>query len=184
MNEHLRQLMHLFFGLLIAAFIWVVPQDFATAVMATVLLITAVLSELLVKGHKIPLISWIVGGLERDVILPAKGTLIFFLGTLFCLVIFPKEIVVPAFVVLSILDSVSTSVGVAAGRHKIYGKKSLEGTLAGMMAAFVALLVFLPVPVALGTAVLAGLVELFSPVDDNITIPVSVCLILSAVALL
>lgn len=184
MNEHLRQLMHLLFGLLIAAFIWAVPQDLATAVMATVLLITAVLSELLVKGHHIPLISWIVGGLERDVILPAKGTLIFFLATLFCLVIFPKAIVVPAFVVLSVLDSVSTSVGIAAGRHKIYGKKSLEGTLAGIIAAAVALLIFFPLPTALGTAIVAGLVELFSPVDDNITIPVSVCLVLSAVGLL
>lgn len=184
MNEHIRQLVHLLFGLLIAAFIWAVPQDITTPVMATVLLITTVISELLIKGHHIPFISWVVDGIERDVVLPAKGTLIFLMATLFCLVLFPKEIVVPALVALSVLDSFSTSVGIAIGRHKIYGKKSLEGTLAGMIAAFVALLIFLPFPIALCTAVVAGLVELFSPVDDNITVPIAVCLVLYALPLL
>jgi dolichol kinase len=37
----------------------------------------------------------------------------------------------------------------------------------------------MPVPGALIVAVIAGIIELFSPVDDNLVIPISICILLT-----
>ena len=42
-----------------------------------------------------------------------------------------------------------------------------------------ALLSFLSLSGALAASVVAGIIELFSPVDDNLVIPVGVCLLLT-----
>jgi dolichol kinase len=85
---------------------------------------------------------------------------------------------VPALVSLAVLDSVTTLVGVRFGRHRIYNGKSWEGTLSGIAVTVLALLPFLSLPGALAASVIAGIIELFSPVDDNLVIPVGVCLLL------
>ena len=79
----------------------------------------------------------------------------------------------------------ATLVGIHVGHHKIWKSKSLEGTLAGMGTTVVALLVLTPlsVPLAFAAAITAGVVELLSPVDDNLTIPLSVCIILTLLLL-
>jgi phytol kinase len=102
-------------------------------------------------------------------------------SALACTIIFPANVVVPALVVLSVLDSVTTLAGLRYGRHRIFNGKSWEGTLAGIAAAIPALLLFLTVPGSVAAAVTAGLIELFSPVDDNLLIPVGVCILLTLV---
>jgi dolichol kinase len=62
--------------------------------------------------------------------------------------------------------------------------KSLEGTVAGMGATFLVLLLIVPVPGALIIAVITGIIEMFSPVDDIPVIPVSICILLTAVPVL
>jgi dolichol kinase len=94
-------------------------------------------------------------------------------------VIFEKEVVVPAIVALSLLDGVATIVGYHYGKHPIVNGKTAEGTGSGIFLTFLALLPLLPPVQAAVSAVVAGLVELFSPVDDNLTIPVFVCIALT-----
>jgi dolichol kinase len=51
-------------------------------------------------------------------------------------------------------------------------------SLSGIAVTVLALLPFLSLPGALVASVVAGIIELFSPVDDNLVIPVGVCLLL------
>jgi dolichol kinase len=82
---------------------------------------------------------------------------------------------------LAVLDGVATIAGIRFGRTRISNGKSVEGTVAGIIVTFLVLLLFISIPGALIVAVIAGIIEMFSPVDDNLVIPVSICLLLTAI---
>ena len=159
MNESLRQVVHLLFGLGIAAFILLFDRDLSLSVLMLALFVGFILSDAVSRGYTIPVVSAVIANLERRDAAPGRGALFFALGALFCLVFFPKEIAFIGLVVLSLLDSVTTLAGVRFGRTRIYNHKSLEGTLAGVAVTAVA--------------------ELVIPVDDNLVIPVVACLALT-----
>lgn len=179
MNESLRQVVHLVFGLGIAGFILAFDRDIAISVLALVLFVGFILSDAISRGYTIPVISTIIGGLERRDAAPGKGALFFALGALFSLVFFEKEVAFVGLVVLSLLDSITTIAGVRFGKTRIYNHKSLEGTLAGIAVTTAALALIVPLPAALATAAVTGIAELLSPVDDNLVIPVVACLVLT-----
>lgn len=181
MRETVRQLIHLCFGLGIAALVFFVDHVVVLAVMAAGLMIGIVLVDLILRGHRIPVISPLVRYGDRCDPLPGKGAFFFAVSALACIVLFPAALVVPALVALSVLDSVTTLVGIRFGRHRIYNGKSWEGTLSGIAVTVLALVPFLSLPGALAASVVAGIIELFSPVDDNLVIPVGVCLLLTLV---
>ena len=179
MNESLRQIIHLVFGLAIAVFVLAFDRELVVAALMLALFVGFILSDALSRGYAIPLISEIIANLERRDAAPGKGALFFALGALFCLVFFDQEIVFLGLVVLSLLDSITTLIGVRFGRTRIYNHKTLEGTAAGIAVTAAALCLFAPPAIALVTAAAAGLTELASPVDDNLVIPVAVCLVLT-----
>ncbi len=179
MNESSRQLVHLAFGLLIAIFVFLFDSTITISVLMIALFAGFILSDAVQRGYTIPGISQILERLERREAVPGKGALFFALGALFCLVFFPTEVVFPALVVLALLDSVTTIVGVRYGKHRIYNKKSLEGTAAGIAATFVVLLLLVSPGAALAVAVVSGLVEFATPVDDNLVVPVAACIVLT-----
>jgi dolichol kinase len=140
--------------------------------------LTFVVADAALKGLYIPLFSEIVHFLERDVLIPGYGTLLFLLSSLFVLILFGSMIAGVAVLVLAVLDSFSTIVGVYAGKHKLYGNKSIEGVLGGIIPTFLVLLLLIS-PLQAGViAIIAGIVELVSPIDDNLTIPVAVALMM------
>ncbi len=179
MNEPLRQVVHLLFGLGIAGFILAFDRDFTLSVLVLTLFTGFILSDAVSRGYTIPVISTIIINLERRDAAPGRGALFFALGALFCLVFFEREIVFAGLVVLSLLDSVTTLAGTRFGKTRIYNHKSLEGTLAGVAVTTVALCLLVPPAVALVTAAAAAAAELVSPVDDNLVIPVVACLALT-----
>ncbi|WP_317064527.1 diacylglycerol/polyprenol kinase family protein [Methanoculleus caldifontis] len=179
MHESLRQLVHLVFGLGIAGFVFLADRDLVFAALALALFAGFILSDAVSRGYTIPVVSPVIANLERRDAAPGKGALFFTLGALFSLVFFDKEIVFLSLVVLSLLDSVTTLVGIRFGRTRIYNHKSLEGTVAGIAVTAAALALFVPPAPALVTAAAAGLTELVSPVDDNLVIPVVACLVLT-----
>ena len=69
-------------------------------------------------------------------------------------------------------DGFSTIVGRAAGKKTIVEGRTLEGTLAGIAAAFLSLLVFFPPETALAAALFGMLAE-YLPVNDNFSIPLA-----------
>jgi len=181
MQELFRKLVHLIFGLLIAGMVLVAGQTVATAILTGGLLIGIVLVDLILRGYRLPLFSHLLAHFDRGDRLPGKGALTFAVSALACVVLFPLAISVPAIVTLAVLDSVTTIVGLRFGRHRIYNGKSWEGTLAGIAATAVILLHFVSPAGAAAVAILAGVIELVSPVDDNLVIPVAVSLLLALV---
>ena len=181
MRELVRQAIHLIFGLAIAAVVYFIDHTVVIAVIAGGLLIGVILVDLILRGYHIPVISPLVQYGDRCDPLPGKGAFFFGVSALACIILFPVSIVVPALVALAVLDSITTPVGTQFGRHRIYNGKSWEGTLSGIAVTVLALLPFLSLPGALAASVIAGIIELFSPVDDNLVIPVGVCLLLTLV---
>jgi dolichol kinase len=181
MDEVLRKVVHVLLGLGIAIAIPLFDKQIVLASFVLAIFAGFILSDALVRGYSIPLVSQVVTVLERKDVMPGKGTLYFAISIFFVLVFFPETVVVPAVICLAVLDGVATLVGTRIGRHRIWQEKSLEGTLAGIGATILALVVLTPItlPFACAAAITAGIVELFTPVDDNLVIPVSVCIVLT-----
>jgi dolichol kinase len=184
MQEIVRQLIHLCFGLGIAALVLFLDHTVIIAVMAGGLFFGVVLVDLILRGYRIPGISPLVQYGDRCDPLPGKGAFFFAVSALACIILFPVSAVVPALVALAVLDSITTLVGTRYGRHRIRNGKSWEGTLAGIAVTFPDLLPLLTPPGAAAVSVVAGVIELFSPVDDNLVIPVGVCIVLALVPVL
>lgn len=184
MREFLRQAIHLLFGIGIALLVLLAGRDAALAILAGGLLAGVILVDLVLRGHALPAISPLLAHLDREDPLPGRGAFFFAVSALFCVMLFPVTISVPALVAIAVLDSVTTVVGKRCGKHRIYNGKTWEGSLAGTAAAAVVLLPFLTIPGALLAALVAGITELISPVNDNLVIPVMVCLLLTAVPVL
>jgi phytol kinase len=180
-KEIVRQAIHLCFGLGIAALVLFLDHTIVLALLAGGLLIGVFLVDIILRGYSIPVLSGLLQYGDRCAPLPGKGAFFFAVSTLACVILFPVPVVVPALVSLAVLDSVSTIAGMRLGRHRIYNGKSWEGTLAGFACTMVSLLLFLEVPGALVVSGVAGLLELFSPVDDNLVIPLGICLLLTLV---
>jgi len=181
MREIVRQFIHLGFGLGIAALVFFIDRALVIAIIAGSLLIGVLLVDLILRGYQVPVISPLVQYGDRCDPLPGKGAFFFAVSALACIILFPVSIVVPALVALAVLDSITTLVGVRFGRHRIHNGKSWEGTLSGIAVTVLALLPFLSLPGALAVSVVTGIIELFSPVDDNLIIPVAVCILLTLV---
>ena len=103
------------------------------------------------------------------------------LSAVFCVAVFPKVITVNAFAILIISDTTSALIGRRYGRHRFLAK-SLQGTLAFFISAAAVIIVAPKIEgvaseyaIGLVAAAVGAVVEASHiPVDDNITIPVSI----------
>ncbi|GAM28877.1 hypothetical protein SAMD00019534_120530, partial [Acytostelium subglobosum LB1] len=112
---------------------------------------------------------------ERD---SFNGSLYYLLGSSLCIYFFTPLIAIASMLFLIIGDFCAAVIGISYGKTRIYGKKSLEGTVAMFI---VCLLISLAMfwrsnlceQLAFWGALSAALVELFNPsfIDDNLTIP-------------
>ncbi|HET8687849.1 MAG TPA: SEC59/DGK1/VTE5 family protein [Methanosarcina sp.] len=151
-----RQLIHLFTGIFFIFFIYTVG-DQALWLLLPLLAFYLVTSFVILK-NKLPsslsafLCRW--GRPEKQDI-PLKGTIMLICGIILSMVLFPENIVYASIAVVGFGDSVATIAGVTLGRHKLpYSEqKTIEGTLAGIIAAFIAAIVFVtPVQAFVGSA--------------------------------
>jgi len=103
------------------------------------------------------------------------------LSATFCVLVFPKVVVITAFAILIISDSAAALIGRKFGRHP-FMKKSVEGTSAFFVTALIVVAVspkisYLPLEYIIGAvaAILGALVEALSVgIDDNVSIPISI----------
>ena len=110
-----------------------------------------------------------------------NGATYVLLSAIICILIFPKVIVITAFAVLIISDTCAALVGRRFGRHPFFNK-SLEGTTAFFVSGLLVValapkVAWLPAEYAIGAAaVLIGAIVEASPVplDDNLSIPISI----------
>ena len=181
MDEFLRKISHLVFGLIIVGGIIALPEPVMVYLLILSVFAGFIISDAIQRGYYIPFISGLIDRLERKDAIPGKGAIYFAISCLFCLIFFDKSIVVPAIAALAVLDSIATIIGLRYGRNRISNGKSLEGSFAGMVATLFVLIFFLPPIQALAASFVAGVVEILSPVDDNLTIPVCICLLLTII---
>jgi dolichol kinase len=181
MQELTRKLIHVIFGLAIAGIVLVLDHNSALAVLAGGLFFGLILIDLVLRGNTIPVISAVLDYVDRCDPLPGKGALYFAVSALTCVILFPATLVVPALVSLAVLDGIAAIAGARFGRTRIWNGKSGEGTVAGIFVTFLCLLLLIPVHGALIVAICAGIFEMFSPVDDNLVIPVGICLLLTVI---
>ncbi|MDD1718376.1 MAG: phosphatidate cytidylyltransferase [Methanoregulaceae archaeon] len=179
MDETIRKASHFVFGIGIAAFILTFEKQLVISVLAIVLLAGLILSELVSKGYRIPVVSAAIEMMERKDVTPGKGALFFAMGALIPLILLGPAEVAVGVLALAVLDSVATVVGLRFGRYRIYNGKSMEGAAGGIAATAIVLLLLLPPERAVLVAVIAGAVELLSPVDDNLVIPIIVAVVLT-----
>jgi dolichol kinase len=183
MREFYRKSVHMLFGLGIAALIFATPKAVALSVLMLGTFIGILFTDAILRGYRLPVISALIDSLERQDALPGRGALTFAVSSLFCVIFFEKAVVVPGILSLAVLDGTATIIGYYFGRTKIINGKTIEGSLAGMALCFIVFLPFLPVAEAALAVFVAGMVELFSPLDDNLLIPVSVCILLTLLGL-
>lgn len=172
-KELRRQGMHALLGtvLLLMVYFLGVPKSFLVAVAA--LVIGLVISSLIYRGVKLPIICHFVKTCERgyEKHFPGRGALLFLTSFILVMVIFYPfpTVILGAMCVLIYGDSASTIFGKSLGKHKI-GRLSLEGSLGGMLIASIALLFLFPFYIAIPVAIVGMLAE-YLPLDDNFTIP-------------
>jgi len=128
--------------------------------------------------------------MRREELRSVSGNSFFVIGLLAIVAFFPKPIVLLSVLYLAIGDPIAAVIGSLYGRHKLIGKKSVEGALANWFCTSLATLAMgvayfgFSMEKSFLLAVVGGcvsvLAELFpTPIDDNFTIPVASALILS-----
>lgn len=140
-----------------------------------------ILIDLCMKGYQIPIISTIIHHMEREGEFPGKGAFFFVFGALITLMFFPSLVAAVSVAVLAVLDGFSTIIGVRFGTHRIWKKKILEGFLGGVIITAILLMFIAPPAYAVLISLVAGLVELISPVDDNLIIPWVVAMLITLI---
>lgn len=181
MLELRRNMAHLLLGSFFAFLVVTLPHELVIA--CNGLLICALLiSSFLYQNHKIALLTWLFTRFDRPGKFTAKGAIIFFVGTLIAVLLFPPLIAALSILVLAISDSLATIAGHYAGKHIVFGKKTIEGTLVFFACTLVILVFFSIAPIkALLIALIVSATELVTPtyLDDNLTIPFATGLLLS-----
>lgn len=180
-RELVRQLIHAsgVFVLILGLFL----KIDVLILLCVIMVVSVEILFILDKYIHIPVFSSIMFTCKRSD--DERGFLYFFLGIISTLVIFSfnLSIAYSAILLLLIGDSLSTIVGRKFGKHKLpFNKhKSLEGSLAFFIVGFICCLILLP-PIPAFTGALAGtLTEAYSPVDDNIPIPLVSAMIMALV---
>ncbi len=118
--------------------------------------------------------------LERPKEMPFKGAMMFYLGSFIVISLFDPLISMPSIAVLAMADSLSTIIGKYFGKHKLHvnRKKSYEGSLTFLIIAIAVLYFFTNPAKAFFVAYIAMLVEMIPKLDDNLTVPISVALLM------
>jgi len=172
MLELRRNIAHLLLGSFFAFLVVTLPRELVIA--CNLLLISAlVLSSLLYQKHKIALLTWIFTRFDRPGKFTAKGAIIFFIGTLIAVLLFPTLFAALSIIVLAVSDSLATIAGHYTGKHVMFRKKTIEGTLVFFACTLAILVYFVPPIKALLIALIVSATELVTPsyLDDNLTIP-------------
>jgi dolichol kinase len=118
---------------------------------------------------------------ERPNTLPFKGAIEFYLGCFLAALLFEPFIAITSIAVVSIADAMSTLIGNFYGKHKISfnKKKSIEGSIAFFLTTILILVFFINDPLKiLIISIVATFAEAFPKIDDNLTIPLAVGLLM------
>jgi dolichol kinase len=186
-----RQIFHWVFGVFIVILLM---YGFIDQWILFYLIILGLIVSFLSKKMKIPVIYWFLENFERPKDLkkfPGKGVISYLMGAFLVTIFFPLEIAMASIMILAFGDSVSHIFGIHYGKrkHLLNDKKFIEGSIAGLTAAFMGALIFLPWFEALAASLIAMIVEAFEikmgreQIDDNIVMPLVAAIVITVIGL-
>ena len=181
-KEIFRQTLHLLFGSITILILLNYGVLGSLLFSAFCLLISAIISFWISQGKTLPIVNYVIEQVERkeEKHFPGKGAITLFIGEILAHIIFfyNPTIILGGIIVLVFGDFMSTLAGKLIGKHKLVGKKTLEGTTAGFAVSFIYLSLIFQIQTAFLTAFIGMLAELL-PFEDNITIPIVAGLVLT-----
>ncbi len=135
------------------------------------------------------------GVLRKEEMKQMSGMAYLLSGALIVVLIFPKPIGMLSFLFLALGDPISSIVGILYGKDKIFGNKSVQGTLAGFVVCTLISTIYFQITGLMAdrlvlVSLLGGIIGAFSEVlpvpkmDDNFTIPVISSILLYGMFLL
>jgi dolichol kinase len=173
LREFMRQTFHVGLGLSCAVVLVLTSLSFFQKFVVGVLLLGALVSFLAEKKW-IPLLNNLLSAVERkSEHIPGQGAFLFVMGIGITAFLFPNRLpVLTGIVAYTFQDSFSTIFGIKFGKTRIVGKKTLEGSIAGLIGCVIPLSLFLPLPIAFVIAVVATIIELL-PINDALVVPLA-----------
>jgi len=119
--------------------------------------------------------------LERPNSLPFKGAIEFGLGCFLATILFKENISIACIAVLALADSASTLIGYYFGKYKlpINKNKTWEGSMTFFIVSFLILTFFINPLFALILALITTFVEMLPNIDDNLSIPLALGILMS-----
>jgi len=181
-----RQFIHFLFGSFFIALLILLGNEATLEILIACLMIGIIISLAIKNKLKIPFFYGLVQKVEREheKEFPGQGAILFFISAIIVLLLFRNPLIaIGALCALIYGDSASTIIGIKFGRHKLVGKRTLEGTVAGILVAIPFLTALFPLPVAIATAIIAMLAELL-PINDNFTIPIAAAVTLTLLSII
>ena len=183
-KENFRQLIHASGIFIVFVNIFLSPLIAILTCVAIVLFVEAIFR--IDENRKVPFFSFILRKCKRKN--DEKGFVYFFVGIILTLYLFKFNIAIANAAILIFLlgDSASTIFGKRFGKTKLpFNKdKTIVGTSVFFIVALIGALTQLPLLPALVGALCGAITEAYSPIDDNIPIPVIAGIAMSLVVYL
>ncbi len=180
-KELWRQLIHAS-GVFIVVLSYFLPPQLLI-ILCVAILVFVVMVFRLDHHHYIPFFSTILRVAKRQE--DERGFVYFFIGIIITLYFFQFNMSIANAAILILLfgDSASTLIGKRFGRIKLpfQPHKTVEGSLAFLAVGFAVSLTQLPITPAFIGALAGALTEAYSPVDDNVPIPLVSALVIGVV---
>jgi phytol kinase len=183
-RELRRKLSHLAFGVFLA-FLVISPWHVLAIILNVSLIIGVFAAAYLNERFHVAFIARVFAYYNASNRPATKAAITFFAGCLFAVLLFPPLNAALAILVLSVGDGAAAVIGHYLGRHKLFNGKTLEGSVAFFISAFVVLVLFITPTKAGVIALIAAATELTTPayLDDNLSIPIITGLLLSLLGL-
>lgn len=178
-GEYFRQLIHAS-GIFIVFLSWFLNPTLLILICITIVIFVEILFRI-DRYHNIFLISAFLNKCKRED--DEKGFVYFFLGIIITIYLFQFNMAIAnaAIIIFLFGDSASTIFGKKYGKTHLplNKRKTVVGTLAFLVVAFVGASTQVPVLPAFFGAFFGALTEAYSPIDDNIPIPLISALAMS-----
>lgn len=177
-----RKLFHLLSGLVLVILIDLGIFNWISLLI--IFILGLAFSFLIKRKIRVPIVSWLLDHMDREHDLkkfPGKGPIYFVLGCLISVLLFEKNIALASIIILTIGDSVGALFGLHFGNIKnpLNRNKFIEGTIIGIILAFVGACIFVNYKEAFFGALFGMLIESIElrlnkdiKIDDNLTVPI------------
>ena len=179
-----RQFFHAGLGILI---VFLLKEEIINlAILLIIFIIGLIISETC-RETRVPFFSYMLEHFDREHNVPGYGSITFFIGVIFSVILFQPNIALAAILIFALGDSFSTLAGKLFGRLKNpFNKlKTVEGSAVGFCFAFLGAIIFVSPFLAIVGSAVGMLVEVidvkYLKIDDNILVPLVAGIVMSLI---